>query len=166
MSPGVDDRESRTGSASGPADGGRDRDATLQLMIALGRAYRALERGGRPQLAERGLGLSEFAVLEVLYHKGPLTLGEIRDRILVTGASTTYVVKKLEERGLVRRVAGAEDQRTVIAELTQEGRALIADVFPDHVEQLRQLMSGLSVADKHAAAALLRTLATGASAHQ
>jgi MarR family transcriptional regulator, 2-MHQ and catechol-resistance regulon repressor len=105
-------------------------------MIALGRAYRALERGVRPLLVERGLRLSEFAVLEVLYHKGPLTLGEIRDRILVTGASTTYVVKKLEERGLVRRVAGADDQRTVIGELTQKGRALIADVFPDHVEEL------------------------------
>jgi len=149
--------------AGGPADGARDRDATLALMVALGRAYRALERGVRPQLAERGLGLSEFAVLEVLYHTGPLTLGEIRDRILVTGASTTYVVKKLEERGLVRRMAGAEDQRTVIADLTQKGHALIADVFPDHVEQLRRLMSGLSVADKHAAATLLRTL-TGASA--
>jgi MarR family transcriptional regulator, 2-MHQ and catechol-resistance regulon repressor len=141
-----------------------DRDATLQLMIALGHAYRALERGVRPQLAERGLGLSEFAVLEVLFHKGPLTLGEIRDRILVTGASTTYVVTKLEERGLVRRVAGADDQRTVIGELTEEGHALIADVFPDHVQVLRRLTSGLSVADKHAAAALLRTLATGASA--
>ncbi len=143
---------------------GSDRDATLQLMIALGRAYRALERGVRPHLAERGLGLSEFAVLEVLYHKGPQTLSEIRDRILVTGASTTYVVKKLEDRGLVRRVAGEDDERTVIGELTQKGRALIADVFPDHVEQLHRLTSGLSVADKHAAATLLRTLATGVSA--
>jgi MarR family 2-MHQ and catechol resistance regulon transcriptional repressor len=143
-----------------------DRDATLQLMIALGRAYRALERGVRPQLAERGLGLSEFAVLEVLYHRGPLTLGEIRDRILVTGASTTYVVKKLEERGMVRRAAGARDQRIVVGELTQKGRALIADVFPDHEEQLRGLMSGLSVADKHAATALLRRLAAGASAQR
>ena len=145
---------------------GRDRDETLRLMIVLGRAYRALERGVRPQLAERGLGLSEFAVLEVLYHLGPLTLGEIRDRILVTGASTTYVVKKLEERGLVRRVSGADDQRTVIGELTQKGRALVADVFPDHVEQLHQLMSGLSVADKRAATALLRRLAAAASARQ
>src|ERR1700754_2863064 len=125
------------------ADGEPDREATLRLMIALGRAYRTLERGVRPQLAERGLGISEFAVLEALYHKGPMTLGEIRDRILVTGASTTYVVKKLEERGLVRRAAGADDQRTVIGELTQQGRALIADVFPDHEEQLRRLMSGL-----------------------
>jgi MarR family transcriptional regulator, 2-MHQ and catechol-resistance regulon repressor len=152
--------------ASGPADEGRDREATLQLMIALGRAYRALERGVRPHLAERGLGLSEFAVLEVLHHQGPLTLSEIRDRILVTGASTTYVVNKLEERGLVRRVIGTDDQRTVIGELTQKGRALIADVFPRHVEQLHRLMSGLSVADKHAAASLLRSLAAGASAHQ
>jgi MarR family 2-MHQ and catechol resistance regulon transcriptional repressor len=102
----------------------------------------------------------------VLYHRGPLTLGEIRDRILGTGASTTYVVNKLEERGLVRRGAGADDQRTVIGELTDKGRAVIADAFPDHVEQLRRLMSGLSVADKDAVATLLRRLTTGASAHQ
>ena len=143
-----------------------DREATLRLMIALGRAYRSLERGVRRQLAERGLGLSEFAVLEALYHRGPMTLGAIRDRILVTGASTTYVVKKLEERGLVRRVAGADDQRTVVGELTKQGRTLVADVFPDHVEQLRRLMSGLSPADKHAAVALLRRLTAEASVDQ
>jgi MarR family len=75
-----------------------DRVATLQLVIALGRSVQAVERGVRPHLAECGLGLTEFAVLEVLYHKGAMPLGEIRDRILVTGASTTYVVKKLEGR--------------------------------------------------------------------
>ena len=166
MSSGVDDHESRTASARGSADGEGDREATLRLMITLGRTYRELERGVRPQLAERGLGISEFAVLEALYHKGPMTLGAICDRILVTAASTTYVVDKLEERGLVRRVAGEDDQRTVIGELTQKGRALVADVFPEHVEQLRELMSGLSLAEKHAAVALLRRLTTGASADQ
>src|SRR5512132_3312755 len=88
----------------------RDRPATLQLIIALGRALQALEQGARTQLAEYDLGMTEFAVLEVLYHKGPLPLGEVRDRILITGASTTYVVNKLEERGLIRRRACAEDQ--------------------------------------------------------
>jgi hypothetical protein len=73
--------------------GGQERTATLQLVIALSRAFQALERAVRPHLTEHGLGLTEFAVLEVLYHKGVLPLGEIRDRILVTGASTTYVVK-------------------------------------------------------------------------
>ena len=135
-----------------------DRAATLQLIIALGRALQAIERGVRPHLVQSGLSLTEFAVLEVLYHKGALPLGEIRDRILVTGASTTYVVKKLEERGLMRRRACAEDQRVVFGELTAKGRALIDEVFPAHVERLRHVTAGLSVSQKRDASRLLRTL--------
>jgi MarR family transcriptional regulator, 2-MHQ and catechol-resistance regulon repressor len=135
-----------------------DRAATLQLIIALGRALQALERAVRPHLAESGLGMTEFAVLEVLYHKGVLPLGEIRDRILVTGASTTYVVKKLEERGLIRRRTCAEDQRVVFGELTPKGRTLIDEVFPAHVERLQQAMAGLSVSQKREASRLLRAL--------
>jgi MarR family 2-MHQ and catechol resistance regulon transcriptional repressor len=96
--------------------------------------------------------------LEVLYHKGALALGDIRDRILVIGASTTYVVKKLEERGLMRRRACAEDQRVVFGELTAKGRAVIDKVFPAHVERLQQAMAGLSVSQKREASRLLRVL--------
>jgi len=135
-----------------------DRTATLQLVIALGRSFQAIERGVRPHLAEHGLGMTEFAVLEVLYHKGALPLGEIRDRILVTGASTTYVVKKLEARRLMRRSACAEDQRVVFGELTPKGRALMDEVFPAHVDRLRQVMAGLSVSEKREASRLLRRL--------
>jgi MarR family 2-MHQ and catechol resistance regulon transcriptional repressor len=136
----------------------QERTATLQLVIALSRAFQALERGVRPQLAEHRLGLTEFAVLEVLYHKGVLPLGDIRDRILVTGASTTYVVKKLEDRGLVRRRTCAEDQRIVFGELTPKGRALIDEVFPAHVDRLREVTAGLSVSQKREASRLLRRL--------
>jgi len=135
-----------------------DRKATLHLIIALGRALQALERAVRPHLAQFGLGMTEFAVLEVLLHKGTLPLGEIRDRILVTGASTTYVVKKLEARGLVRRKECAEDERKALGELTPKGRKLIQDVFPAHVEQLRRLMGGLSTSEKDEACRLLRRL--------
>jgi MarR family transcriptional regulator, 2-MHQ and catechol-resistance regulon repressor len=135
-----------------------DRTATLQLVIALARAYQALEVGVRPQLAEKGLGMTEFAVLEVLYHKGPLPLGQIRDRILVSGASTTYIVKKLEERGLMRRKTSTEDQRVVFGELTPQGRKLIDEVFPPHVERLREITAALSVPEKREAGRLLRLL--------
>jgi len=136
----------------------QERTATLQLVIALARAFQALERSVRPHLSEHGLGMTEFAVLEVLYHKGALPLGEIRDRILVTGASTTYVVKKLEDRGLVRRRACAEDQRIVFGELTSKGRALIDEVFPVHVDRLCEVTAGLSVSQKREASRLLRRL--------
>lgn len=139
-------------------DTDRDLAATLQLVIALGRTVQAIERGVRPHLAECGLGLTEFAVLEVLYHKGALPLGEIRDRILVTGASTTYVVKKLEERGLMRRRTSAEDQRVVFGELTPKGRTLMDKVFPTHVDRLRHVTAGLSASEKRAASQLLRRL--------
>jgi MarR family 2-MHQ and catechol resistance regulon transcriptional repressor len=136
----------------------RDRAATLQLVIAVARSYQAIELGVRPQLAEHGLGLTEFAVLEVLYHKGALPLGQIRDRILVTGASTTYVVTKLEKRGLMRRRTGTEDQRVVYGELTAKGRTLLDGVFPAHVDRLRAMMACLSVTEKQAAVRLLRRL--------
>ena len=139
-----------------------DRAATLHLVIALGRAMQAIERGVQPHLRESGLGLTEFGVLEVLYHKGPLALGEIRDRILVTGASTTYIVKKLEDRGLMRRRTSATDQRVVFGELTPKGRMLMDKVFPAHVDRLRQVTAGLSASEKRAAAQLLRRLTQGA----
>jgi MarR family 2-MHQ and catechol resistance regulon transcriptional repressor len=145
------------GQQSAPASDG-DRAATLQLTIALGRALQAIEVSVRPHLTQSGLSLTEFAVLEVLYHKGALRLGEIRDRILVTGASTTYVVKKLEERGLMRRRACAEDSRVVFGELTAKGRTLIDEVFPAHVERLQDAMAGLSVSQKREASRLLRAL--------
>jgi MarR family 2-MHQ and catechol resistance regulon transcriptional repressor len=135
-----------------------DRAATLQLVIAIARSYQAIEQGVRPQLAEQGLGMTEFAVLEVLHHKGALPLGQIRDRILVTGASTTYVVTKLEKRGLMRRRVSAEDQRVVFGELTPKGRALLERVFPAHVQRLREVMVGLSVAEKRTVVRLLRHL--------
>ena len=144
-----------------PRDGETDLDraATLQLVIALARAVKEIERWVRPHLASHGLGVTEFAVLEVLYHKGPLPLGEIRDRILVTGASTTYVVKKLEQRGLIRRRSSGEDHRVVFGGLTPAGRRLIGDLFPVHVQHLRQAMAGLSVQEKRAAGELIRKLA-------
>ena len=135
-----------------------DRTATLQLVIALARAYQAIEQGVRPHLAQSGLGMTEFAVLEVLYHKGALPLGEIRDRILVTGASTTSVEKKLEERGLMRRRASADDQRVIFGELTPKGRALVDEVFPAHVDRLREVMAGLTVSEKRSATRQLRRL--------
>ena len=147
----------RAGQQPAPASDG-DRAATLQLTIALGRALQAIEVSVRPHLTQSGLSLTEFAVLEVLYHKGALRLGEIRDRILVTGASTTYVVKKLEERGLMRRRACAEDSRVVFGELTAKGRTLIDEVFPAHVERLQDAMAGLSVSQKREASRLLRAL--------
>jgi MarR family 2-MHQ and catechol resistance regulon transcriptional repressor len=135
-----------------------DRTAALRLLLVMSRALKAIDAPLRVHLEQWDLSLTEFAVLEVLYHKGPLPLSEIASRILVTGASTTYTIKRLEERGLVRRRPCREDQRFVFGELTDAGRALIAEVFPAHAEEIRVAMRGLSRAEKRDAAELLRRL--------
>ena len=130
----------------------------------MNRALRAISEGIRHQAKDWELSPTEFGVLEALYHKGPLPLSALADIILVTGASTTYTVKRLEERGLVRRRQSTEDQRFVFGELTDAGHALIAKIFPQHAEALRRSMQGLSVEEKRQAADLLKRLGQDAAA--
>lgn len=107
--------------------------------------------------------MTEFGVLEALYHKGALPLSALAERVLITGASMTYTVKQLETRGLIRRRPCAEDQRVVFGELTEEGTKLIARVFPEHAEQLRIAMRGLTRHEKRDAADLLKRLGHAAA---
>lgn len=140
-----------------------DRAATLRLLVIMSRALNAVTEHARQHLKGWDVSPTEFAVLEALYHKGPLPLGALADRILITGASITYTVKRLEERGLMRRRPSTQDQRFVFGELTEEGRALIAEIFPGHAEQLQRAMRGLSREEKRQAADLLKRLGRAAA---
>jgi MarR family 2-MHQ and catechol resistance regulon transcriptional repressor len=135
-----------------------DRAAALKLFVVMARAFRSVSAPLRTQLKRWDLSPSEFGVLEALHHKGPLPLTELADRILVTGASMTYTVKNLEERGLVARRCSDEDHRFVFAELTATGRELILEVFPEHAELIRVSMRGLSRQEKRDTTELLKRL--------
>jgi len=138
-------------------------DRALELWVVLARAFDAISRHTRASVASFGLGATEFGVLEALYHKGPLPVCEVQRRILIESGSTTYVVDKLVERGLVRRRRTAKDRRVINVELTPRGRRLIATVFPSHAETIRAAMGGLSEPDQARAAQLLRTLGLAAA---
>ena len=113
-------------------------DAPLKLWIVLARAFDAVDRHSRASIARFGLGTTEFGVLEVLYHKGELPVCEVQRRILVESSSTTYVVDKLYERGLVRRRPSATDRRVTLLALTTAGRRLIERSFPPHAAAMRR----------------------------
>ncbi|MEP6779608.1 MAG: MarR family transcriptional regulator [Gemmatimonadaceae bacterium] len=130
----------------------------------MSRALRAVTEPARQALKKWDLSMTEFGILEALHHKGPQPLTALADLVLITGASMTYAVKQLEARGLMRRQPSAEDLRFVFGELTEKGQTLIAQVFPEHAEQLRLGMRGLSRQEKRQAAELLKRLGLGASA--
>ena len=137
-----------------------DEKSSLQLILSIGRAFKFVDDQVRPPMAKLGLTMTEFSVLATLYHGGPTPLGELSQRILLTGASTTYTVKKLEQRGLLMRRAKQEDQRVILGSITEQGRELMQRVFPLHANDLARAMRALSAEEKRAATALLVKLQT------
>lgn len=150
---------------SGPiADGPPELHATaLKLWVVLSRAQAAVARLSRADIERHGLAQAEFAALEALYHVGPLLLGDLQDKVLKSSGGMTYVVDRLEEKGLVSRRRCPEDRRAVYAELTPAGRTLLERIFPLHAAAIADAVAGLDGQDQERAIALLRTLGRAAA---
>jgi MarR family 2-MHQ and catechol resistance regulon transcriptional repressor len=113
------------------------------------------------KVAEYDLTAPQFGVLEALYHLGPLSLGELAEKLLVTGGNVTYVMDRLEAQGMVARERSGDDRRVVRAHLTTKGRATIQGVFPGHVGFVRDLVKDLDPKDQDTLRALLKKLGKG-----
>ena len=130
----------------------------LKLWVVLSRASAAVEARVKEDVARHGLTPAEFGVLEVLHHRGPMLLGEVKEKILVSSGGITYLIDRLEAKGLVERRGCPDDRRASYAALTAEGEALIQRIFPEHARMLEHALSGLTEEEQAQATALLRTL--------
>ena len=137
--------------------------AALKLFVVLARAHTAVNDQMALSMSQLGLTNTEFAILEVLHHKGPLLLGDIQRKILVTSGGITYLVDRLTEKGLVKREECPSDRRARYAVLTPAGDALIRRIFPDHARRIAEAMSGLTPAEQDTATRLLRKLGLAAA---
>jgi MarR family 2-MHQ and catechol resistance regulon transcriptional repressor len=133
-------------------------DQSLKLFIVLSRAYRAVNEHVNKRIQHYGLNPTEFAVLELLYHKGDQPLQQIGGKILLASGSMTYVIDKLEKKEYITRVACAEDRRVTFAQITPKGKKLIEQVFPSHQNEIERIMSVLSDEEKDTAIELLKRI--------
>jgi MarR family transcriptional regulator, 2-MHQ and catechol-resistance regulon repressor len=131
---------------------------SLKLFIVLSRAYKAINEHVNKMIQANGLNPTEFAVLELLYHKGDVPLQQIGGKILIASGSITYVVDKLEQKGLLKRVACPNDRRVTYAQISDTGRQFIEGIFPDHAKRINDLMSSLDENEKEEAIRLLKKL--------
>jgi MarR family transcriptional regulator, 2-MHQ and catechol-resistance regulon repressor len=136
----------------------------LKLYVVLSRAFRAVDRHSGAHIAQHDLSPGEFSIMEALFSKGPLLLGEVQRKVLVSSGGVTYLVDRLQAAGLVERRECAEDRRARYAALTPRGEALMERMFPFHVEVLERAVEGLSSKEKKVAIDLLRKLGTTAAA--
>lgn len=128
------------------------------LWLILMKAHRALAQVDARSIAASKLGLSDFAVLEILLHKGPLPVNTIGRQVMLTSGSITTAVDRLEKKRLVRRQACPNDRRVTFVTLTTTGRSLIRRVFKVHADRLETLFEPLSEPERSTLAALLKKL--------
>jgi MarR family 2-MHQ and catechol resistance regulon transcriptional repressor len=113
-----------------------------RLWLVLARAYSSMVNYIEGSMTQ-GMGVSDFMVLEVLLHKGPLTISAIGEKVLLASASMTSAIDRLEKRELVRRRNCSSDRRIRYVDLTSEGKVFIEEVYAQHEKDLEKVMSGL-----------------------
>ncbi|TVY11416.1 MarR family winged helix-turn-helix transcriptional regulator [Paenibacillus cremeus] len=135
-----------------------DKNIALDLYIALSRASEWVNAHGDRDIRRHGLNRTEFGVLELLYHKGPQPIQQIGSKVLMSSGNITYVVDKLVKKDYVVRNTSAEDRRLIFAEITEQGKRFIEDVFPSHTKIIEQAVAGLTHDEQRVASALLKKL--------
>ena len=115
-----------------------------RLWLVLARAHGSMVDFIEGSITSQGLGISDFMVMEILLHKGPLTISVIGEKVLLASASMTSAIDRLEKRSLVRRRSCNSDRRIRLVELTAEGKSFIEEIYTRHEKDLEFVMAGLS----------------------
>ena len=138
----------------------------VHVWLVMLKAFHALAVHAQEslRLSQTGLGDSDFRVLEVLLHKGPLPVNTIGPKVWLTPGSISVAVDRLEKKALVKR-KNTDDRRVRMVELTAKGRALITRVFRKHVTAMEEAVGVLSKEERMSLLRLLKKLGKGAEAH-
>lgn len=135
-----------------------DKERALKLFIVLSRATKVISEESNKIIEQFGLNPTEFGVLELLHHRGRQPIQKIGQKILLRSGSMTYVVNRLEEKGFLQRAFCENDKRITYISITDAGVQLVEAIFPDHVERIQSLMSGLSTEEQEQTIELVRKL--------
>lgn len=122
------------------------------------RASQSVQEIAKKDIEQYGVNPTEFAVLELLYHKGDQPIQQIGKKILLASSSLTYVVDKLETKGLVIRIACPKDRRVTYATITDKGKQFIQEVFPKHTKTIESIFENLSESELHSFITMLKKI--------
>ena len=123
-----------------------------------------MSRIAERSVKDSGLGLTDFAALEALLHKGPLTITEIQSKVPLALGSMTAAVDRLENKGLILRTQSREDRRAKVLKLSPKGRAVVEAAFARHAADLEATMAVLNQREKRQLRDLLKRVGLFAAA--
>src|SRR6059036_2443062 len=132
----------------------------VHLWLVFMKAFQALFPHAEESIKRTELGDSDFRVLEVLLHKGPLPVNTIGPKVWLTPGSISVAVDRLEKKALVKR-KNTDDRRVRLVELTAKGRALITKTFREHAAAMEEVAGVLSKEERLVLLRLLKKLGKG-----
>lgn len=130
----------------------------LKTITVLFRATNLIQKIIQEDVSQYGLNPTEFGALEVLYHKGPQSVQTICDKVLIASSSMSYVIENLIKKDYITKIKHAVDKRVHIVHLTNTGRLLMDQIYPKHVEKLRNTINILEAEEEIILQDLLKKL--------
>ena len=137
---------------------GKENDLNLKLLISLSRGLGKLNKETNKNIRDFGLSPAQFMVLEVLYHKGEMRVCDITEKILSSGGNMTVVIANLLKEGYVTKHSTQGDRRSYSLKITEKGRTIIYELFPKHLETIKDEFSQLSEEEKLSLIGLLKKM--------
>lgn len=120
----------------------------LDTYIKVRRVANTIDSQTSQQLKNIGLTAPQFAVIEALFHLGPMHACSLSEKLLVSGGNLTVVVNNLVAHGFVNRSADQTDRRYFTLSLTEAGQRIITNYFPDHARFITKMMSALTESEQ------------------
>jgi MarR family transcriptional regulator, 2-MHQ and catechol-resistance regulon repressor len=136
----------------------------IHVWLVLMKAFHSMAAAGARDLRGTGLGDSDFRVLEVLLHKGPLPVNTIGPKVFLTAGSISTAVERLYARGLVSRIDSKTDRRVRVVDLTSKGRRLINRIFAAHAKNMEEVAGVLTDTERAQLVEALKKLGKNAAA--
>lgn len=130
-------------------------------FIAMHRIVNALDRKTANMVRPYGLTLPQFSVMEALYHRGNLSVGELKEIVLSSDGTLPVVTRHLAEMGFLRTEKDEKDRRRTLLSLTEEGRSLIGKIYPENEKMMEDFFSQWTDEERGTARRLLLKLDRG-----
>ncbi|PZO93995.1 MarR family winged helix-turn-helix transcriptional regulator [Streptococcus halichoeri] len=132
------------------------KNSAVKAMVVMRKAFRTVDARVSESYKPYALTPTQFAVLDVLYAKGPLKIGELIDSMLATSGNMTVVINNMVKKGWVKRDACPNDKRSFLVTLTAKGQAVIEQALPAHIAQVEEVFSVLTPAEQEQLITLLK----------
>ncbi len=128
----------------------------LKILIGLHRTVNYIDKQSLKIFSKHNLTIGQFGVLEALYHKGNMTIGQVQEKILSSSGTIPLIINNLEKRGYIVKNIDSKDKRKCILQITNLGKQLVEEVYPENEQQIIEVMKCWSDKEQQQLASLLK----------